>query len=56
MRTKVLLQNLEGKDHSLRRIREDNIVFYENVDWIHLVLRRDRWRALTSMGINLRVS
>jgi hypothetical protein len=44
-----------------RRRWEDNIkmdlreIGFGDVDWIHLAQDRDRWRALVSMLMNLRV-
>jgi hypothetical protein len=44
-----------------RRRWEDNIKFdlgeigFGDVDWIHLAQDRDRWRALVSTVMNLRV-
>ena len=60
---RVLVGKPEGK-RSLwrpRRIWEDNIkvnlqeVRCRDMDWINLAQDRDRWRALVSTAMNLRV-
>jgi hypothetical protein len=33
----------------------DTVIGWEGVDWIHLALDRDRWRAVMNTVINLRV-
>jgi hypothetical protein len=59
----ILVGKLEGR-RSLGRSRrrwEDNIkmdlgeIGFGDVDWIHLVQDRDRWRALVNTVMNLRV-
>jgi hypothetical protein len=60
---KVLVRNPEGKRPlgRPRRRWEDNIrmelgeIRWEGVDWIHLALETDEWRALMNMEINLQV-
>jgi hypothetical protein len=60
---KILVGKPEGK-RSLGRPRrrwEDNIrvdlkdIGWEGVDWIHLALGRDRWRAVVIMLMNFRI-
>jgi hypothetical protein len=59
---KILVGKPEGKRQLGRpRLRwVDNIKMHlreirlEGVDWIHLALVRDRWRALTKTAMNLR--
>jgi hypothetical protein len=61
---RVLVGKLEGRRPlgRPRRRWEDNIrmdpweVGCERVDWMELAQDRDRWRALVSAVINLRVS
>jgi hypothetical protein len=59
----ILIGKPEGKrplGRSKRR-REDNIrtdlreMVWEDVDWMHLVQERYRWRAVVNMVMNLRV-
>jgi hypothetical protein len=60
---KVLVRNPEGKRPlgRPRRRWEDGIRMYlreiglEGVDWIRLAQDRDRWRAIVSAVMNLRV-
>jgi hypothetical protein len=54
---KTVVRNFEGK--ILSRRWEDDIkmdlmeIRLESVDWIHLVLYIDRWRALVNTVMNL---
>jgi hypothetical protein len=60
---RVLMRKPESKRplRRLKRRREVNIkmdlrdVGFEGMDWIHLALDRNRWRALVNAVINLRV-
>jgi hypothetical protein len=47
-----------GKDAQLRwdKIKTDEVIGYEHVDWINVVQYRDQWYAFVNTVMNLRVT
>jgi hypothetical protein len=54
------LENLKGRDHSADlgvdgRMIDLREIGFVGLDWVHLALVRDRWRALVNTVRNIRV-
>jgi hypothetical protein len=55
MHVKFRMESMKEKDHSEELGIDGRKWILTNVDWIHLVQSRDRWRALVNTVMNFRV-